>query len=146
MGLLDMGCEYMCYASDITCSYPLRGVFTPDQRLVFEAVLDAQTQIFAAMRPGVPWQDMHRLMWRVILTHLRAGGLLSGDVDAMLAAELGAVFTPHGLGHLIGIDTHDERRRASNPRPSLSRCCCCGALLLSAPLAELLLLLRTCCY
>ena len=74
---------------------------------MYEAVLDAQRQIFAQMRPGVPWQTMHKLMWRVTLTHLRAAGLLVGDVDAMMDANLGRVFTPHGLGHLIGIDTHD---------------------------------------
>ena len=46
-------------------------------------------------------------MWRVTLTHLTAGGLLIGDLDEMLEANLGATFTPHGLGHLIGVDTHD---------------------------------------
>ena len=107
MALLDMGCEYMCYASDITCSFPVSGTFSADQRMIYETVLDAQRQIFAMMRPGVAWQDMHRLMWRVTLTHLRAADLLVGDVDDMLAANLGAVFIPSGLGHLIGIDTHD---------------------------------------
>ena len=107
MALLDMGCEYFCYASDITCSFPVSGDFTPDQRLVYEAVLDAQRQILGQMRPGVAWSDMHALMWRVILTHLRRHGLVVGEVEDMLAANLGQVFTPHGLGHLIGIDTHD---------------------------------------
>ena len=107
MALLDMGCEYMCYSSDITCSFPLSGAFTPDQRMVYETVLEAQKQILTAMRPGVPWPDMHMLMWRVTLTRLRDAGVLAGDVDAMLDANLGRVFTPHGLGHLIGIDTHD---------------------------------------
>jgi len=107
MALLDMGCEYSFYASDITCSFPVSGVYTADQRLVYEAVLDAQKHILAVMRPGVPWSDMHRLMWRVTLTHLKQGGLVIGDLEEMLTANLGQVFTPHGLGHLIGIDTHD---------------------------------------
>jgi Xaa-Pro dipeptidase len=69
------------------------------------------------MRPGVPWPEMHRLMWRVTLTHLRDAGVLTGDVDAMLAANLGAVFIPCGLGHLIGIDTHDVGGYLKNTPP-----------------------------
>ena len=107
VALLDMGCEYHFFASDITCSFPVGGLYTPDQRMVHEAVLDAQYRILDAMRPGVSWSDMHTLMWRVILTHLTTAGLLVGEVDDMIAANLGYVFTPHGLGHLIGVDTHD---------------------------------------
>jgi len=107
MALLDMGCEYSFYASDITCSYPISGSFSADQRAVYEAVLDSQRQIFAAMRPGVMWADMHKLMWRVNLTHLTRAGLIVGELEEMLAANLGQIFTPHGLGHLIGVDTHD---------------------------------------
>ena len=51
--------------------------------------------------------DMHKLAERKILEHLLAYGALKGDVDAMMEARLGAVFMPHGLGHFIGIDTHD---------------------------------------
>lgn len=50
---------------------------------------------------------MHRLAEKVILQELKAGGLLQGDVDEMLKAHLGAVFMPHGLGHLMGLDVHD---------------------------------------
>ena len=56
---------------------------------------------------GVSWVAMHRLSQRVILEELRDMGLLKGDVDAMMAAHLGAVFMPHGLGHLMGLDVHD---------------------------------------
>ena len=105
--LLDMGAEYHCYTSDITCSYPVSGTFTAEQRLVYETVLECQKQIMEAMRPGVSWPDMHRLMWRVTLERLVSFGVLQGDVDEMLDAELGAVFIPCGLGHLIGCDTHD---------------------------------------
>ena len=50
---------------------------------------------------------MHRLSWRVLLEELKAVGLLQGDVDEMMKIDLGAVFMPHGLGHLMGIDVHD---------------------------------------
>ena len=109
MALLDMAAEYHCYASDITCSFPLSGSFSPDQRLVYEGVLGAQRAVLTAMRPGVSWLALHEVALRQILSALRKGGVLRRDasLDEMLAAELGATFMPHGLGHLIGIDTHD---------------------------------------
>jgi len=107
MCLFDMGGEFNCYASDITCSFPASGTFSPDQKLVYEAVLDAQWSVMDAMAPGVCWVDMHTIAYKTILTHLLAGGLLTGTVEEMMAANLGATFMPHGLGHFIGIDTHD---------------------------------------
>jgi Xaa-Pro aminopeptidase len=66
MLLLDMGAEYHCYASDITCSFPASGRFTPDQRVVFEAVQAMQFAVMDALRPGVAWKDMHGA-WRPAL-------------------------------------------------------------------------------
>lgn len=105
--LIDAGGEYHGYAADITCTFPSSGKFTPEQRVVYEAVLDAHTKVIASMKPGVSWLDMHTLAERTILSGLAAGGFLAGDLDEMMAANLGSVFMPHGLGHLIGIDTHD---------------------------------------
>lgn len=121
LALLDMGCVYHCYSSDITCTFPVSGTFTADQRMIYEAVLDAQRQIMAAMKPGVSWVDMHRLMWRVELTHLRDGGLLRGDIDEMLQTDLPAVFMPAGLGHLIGIDVHDVGGYLKDCPPRIDR-------------------------
>ena len=56
---------------------------------------------------GVPWSKMHQLAERVILEDLKSAGLLKGSVDDMMAVHLGAVFMPHGLGHLMGLDVHD---------------------------------------
>lgn len=105
--LLDMGVEYHCYASDITNTVPVSGVYTAEQAAVYDAVLAAQRAVVGAIRPGVPWTEMHRLAERTILEGLRAAGLLSGDVADMIDADVGALFMPHGLGHLIGVDTHD---------------------------------------
>ena len=122
LALLDMGAEYHCYASDITCSFPIvdaakggGGGFTAAQRLVYEAVLDAQRAVLGALRPGASYADLHELAEAAILRALLAGGVLSraghdsdeAAVAAMMAAGLGAVFMPHGLGHLMGLDTHD---------------------------------------
>ncbi|RDX74139.1 Xaa-Pro dipeptidase, partial [Mucuna pruriens] len=107
MALFDMGAEYHFYGSDITCSFPVNGKFTSDQSLIYNAVLDAHNAVISAMKPGVNWVDMHILAEKVILESLKRGHIILGDVDDMMAARLGAVFMPHGLGHFLGIDTHD---------------------------------------
>ncbi|CAF0961215.1 unnamed protein product [Rotaria sordida] len=107
MCLFDMGGEYYCYASDITCSFPVSGRFTNEQRIIYEAVLDANRQVMKNVRPDVSWVDMHLLAERTQLGHLKQAGLIQGDIDEMMDVRLGALFMPHGLGHMIGIDTHD---------------------------------------
>ncbi|KAA0192395.1 hypothetical protein HAZT_HAZT002416 [Hyalella azteca] len=115
-----MGAEYYCYSADITCSFPANGKFSDDQRLVYNAVLAANQAVFEAVKPGVKWDDMHLLSYRVMLQKLKDGGLLRGDVDAMIDADIGAVFQPHGLGHLLGMDVHDSGGYLPHcpPRPS----------------------------
>uniref|UniRef100_A0A672ZIV2 Xaa-Pro dipeptidase n=1 Tax=Sphaeramia orbicularis TaxID=375764 RepID=A0A672ZIV2_9TELE len=107
MCLFDMGGEYYCYSSDITCSFPANGKFTADQRAIYEAVLKSSRAVMAAIKPGVKWTDMHRLADRVHLEELVKVGILKGSVEDMLKVHLGSVFMPHGLGHLLGIDVHD---------------------------------------
>ena len=108
MCLFDMGAEYHCYCSDITCSFPANGRFTAEQREVYETCHEAVLAVEGAMRPGVNWADMHRLANRTIIAGLlKRGYLQGGSVEEMDAANLGAVFMPHGLGHLMGLDTHD---------------------------------------
>jgi Xaa-Pro dipeptidase len=109
MCLLDMGTEYHCYVSDITCSFPANGTFTDDQAAVFNCVLDCQEQVMEAMRPGVPWIDMHALTYKVIAKHLLSIGICRAeyDVETLVAAGLPNFFMPHGLGHYMGLDTHD---------------------------------------
>lgn len=109
MMLSDMGCEISCYCSDITCSYPIasNGKFTEDQRFIFETVALCQTKVMRAMAVGVEWASMHELTYRTICERLVEWGVLVGPVDAMMEANVGSFFMPHGLGHLIGCDTHD---------------------------------------
>lgn len=107
MCLFDMGCEYYCYASDITCSFPANGKFTEQQKLIYEAVYKSSRAVMAAAKPGVSWVDMHKLADKTHLEELKAGGLLQGNVEDMLKVHLGAVFMPHGLGHFMGCDVHD---------------------------------------
>mmetsp|Transcript_880 Transcript_880/g.1900 ORF Transcript_880/g.1900 Transcript_880/m.1900 type:complete len:508 (-) Transcript_880:1149-2672(-) len=107
MCLLDMGGEYHCYGSDITCSYPANGRFSDQQALIYNAVLRARNAVIESLKPGVAWEEMHLLAESVILEDLRRHDYLNGSLDEMMESRLGAVFMPHGLGHLIGVDTHD---------------------------------------
>ncbi|XP_063221141.1 xaa-Pro dipeptidase isoform X2 [Bacillus rossius redtenbacheri] len=107
MCLFDMGGSYCGYASDITCSFPVNGKFTADQKAVYNAVLQASLAVFQAVKPGVSWVDMHILSNKVMLQELKDYGLLKGNVDDMMKAGLAEVFQPHGLGHLMGLDVHD---------------------------------------
>ncbi|RNA11856.1 Xaa-Pro [Brachionus plicatilis] len=119
--LFDMGGEYYCYASDITCTFPSNGKFSPRQKIIYEATLRANRAVLNAVKPGVTWYDMHLLADRVILEDLKAAGLLVGEVNEMLEHRISALFFPHGLGHMLGIDTHDVGGYPDNtqrPKPS----------------------------
>lgn len=107
MCLFDMGGEYHCYTSDITCSFPANGKFTEKQKGIYNAVLKSSRAVMNAVKPGVSWVDMHLLSDRVNLEELKKIGILRGDVDDMMKVRLGAVFMPHGLGHFLGCDVHD---------------------------------------
>ena len=63
--------------------------------------------VIDSMKPGVSWVAMHRLATLTLLEHLKRAGVLQGDVEEMVAVNLGATFFPCGLGHFIGGDTHD---------------------------------------
>ena len=102
-----MGGEYYCYGSDITCTFPSNGKFNEKQKIVYEAVLRANRAVLEAAKPGVSWVDMHLLSDRVILEDLKKAGLVKGDIEEMLEHRISAIFFPHGLGHFLGIDTHD---------------------------------------
>lgn len=87
-----LGAEYHCYCSDVTCSFPVSGTFTETQRVVFEAVHEAQRAVMNAMKPGVSWARMHELAEATILKALINGGILIGKVDDMLAVNLGKLY------------------------------------------------------
>lgn len=108
MLLFDMGAEYAGYTADITVSFPATGKFTDNQKFVYRTCYKANRAVIAAMKPGVTWPSMHRLAEAVILEEFLTEGLLQGGtLDDMKAAYMGAIFMPHGLGHLIGLDVHD---------------------------------------
>ncbi len=106
--VLDSGAEsFMHYASDITRSYPVSGKFTNLQRDIYSAVLDAQVQSIRQIRPGKKYKEIHLLASKIITEHLKDVGLMKGNADDAVAAGAHALFFPHGLGHMMGLDVHD---------------------------------------
>ncbi len=106
--LVDAGAEGPHgYASDITRTWPVSGTFTPRQRDVYAAVLAANEAAIELVRPGVAYKDVHLCAARVLAQALVDWGLLRGDVDGLVEQGAHAVFFPHGVGHLLGLDVHD---------------------------------------
>ncbi|MBZ0111344.1 MAG: aminopeptidase P family protein [Thermoanaerobaculia bacterium] len=95
------------YVSDITRTFPVSGRFDGRQRAVYETVLAAQQAALSVIAPGVPYADVHRVAGRTLAEGLVALGILRGNADEAEAAGAHALFMPHGLGHMMGLDVHD---------------------------------------
>jgi Xaa-Pro dipeptidase len=105
--LIDAGAEYKGYAADISRCFPKNGSFTETQAELYDIVLKAQMETISSARPGVKMEDLHLHAAQVILEGLKAAGYLKGDVKDMMKKNVFALFFPHGLGHFMGLDTHD---------------------------------------
>lgn len=105
--LVDAGAEWGCYASDITRTFPISGKFTKESRAIYDIVLKMQEDCIAMLKEGVAWDDVHLLAHKVAIDGLLSLGILKGDADEILKARTSAAFLPHGLGHYLGMDTHD---------------------------------------
>ncbi|RYO95338.1 hypothetical protein DL766_007527 [Monosporascus sp. MC13-8B] len=105
--LLDAGAEWQNYAADITRTFPISGKFSQKSRAIYDIVLKMQTDTIAELRDGVSWDDVHLLAHKVAIDGLLALGILKGDKEEILRARTSAAFLPHGLGHYLGLDTHD---------------------------------------
>lgn len=106
--LCDAGAETtMGYCCDITRTVPVGGKFTARQRDVYEIVLQANLHAFEMSEPGKLYRDIHLEACRVIVEGLKAIGVMKGDTQEAVAAGAHALFMPHGLGHMMGLDVHD---------------------------------------
>lgn len=105
--LLDAGGEYRCYAADVTRTFPIKGRFSVESRGVYDVVLRMQEVCMGMLRAGVVWDDVHDLAHQVAIEGLLAIGILKGEKDAILKSRTSVAFFPHGLGHYLGMDTHD---------------------------------------
>ena len=95
------------YASDITRTYPVSGTFSVRQREIYQAVLDSLMHSLASVQAGRPFRDSHLVAARTMTDSLQQIGLMRGNLDESVAAGAHALFFPHGLGHMMGLDVHD---------------------------------------
>jgi Xaa-Pro aminopeptidase len=105
--LIDAGCEYDYYASDVTRTFPVNGRFTAEQRAIYEIVLRAQKSSIEAVRPGVTLGDIHDGAVRTITEGLIELGLLNGDLDSLIEEKKYEAFYMHRTSHWLGMDVHD---------------------------------------
>lgn len=106
--LNDSGAESSgYYASDITRTYPVSGKFTPRQAEIYQIVLDAQLAAIGMIKPKISYVDVHIEVSRIIAEGLKSVGLMKGNPADVVEAGAHALFMPHGIGHMLGLDVHD---------------------------------------
>jgi len=121
--LVDAGAEVAGYASDITRTYPVAAKFTGVQRDLYDLVLDVQTAAIIAAGPGVEYKQLHMEASERMASGLAYLGILRGEGASLVEQDAQALFFPHGLGHMLGLATHDVggclAGRVPSDRPTL---------------------------
>jgi len=112
--LIDAGAEYHGYGTDITRTYPVNGVFTPEQEEVYNMVLEIQYRVITRVYPGASLSTLQKYAIEYTCDHLTSYGYLSSGVSKCINDRLYYYFYPHGVSHLIGIDVHDRGDPDSN--------------------------------
>ena len=107
LALCDAGCELDDYCSDNTRTMPVTGKFTQRQLEIYKIVEECHDYVLDVAKPGVKYADVHFAVCRRMTERLKELGLMKGDTDEAIAAGAHAMFLPHGLGHMMGMDVHD---------------------------------------
>ena len=107
LALCDAGCELDDYCSDNTRTMPVTGKFTQRQLEIYSIVEACHDYVLQVAKPGVKYADVHFAVCRLMTERLKELGLMKGDVDEAVRAGAHAMFLPHGLGHMMGMDVHD---------------------------------------
>ena len=105
--LCDAGCELDDYCSDHTRTMPVNGRFTQRQLEIYSIVEECHDYVLQVAKPGVKYMDVHFAVCRLMTERLKELGLMKGDTDEAVRAGAHAMFLPHGLGHMMGMDVHD---------------------------------------
>jgi Xaa-Pro aminopeptidase len=105
--LVDAGCEWNGFTSDITRTFPASGRFSKEQRALYEVVLRAQKEAIARVRPGATLKELSEHATAVLVEGLLSLGLLAGDARALVEGKEHKAFYPHSLSHWLGMDVHD---------------------------------------
>ena len=107
LALCDAGCELDDYCSDNTRTYPVNGKFSQRQLEIYSIVEACHDYTLKVAKPGVKWFDVHMDICRLMTDKLKEIGLMKGDTEEAVQAGAHAMFLPHGLGHMMGMDVHD---------------------------------------
>ena len=107
LALCDAGCELNDYCSDHTRTMPVNGKFSQRQLEIYSIVEECHDYVLQVAKPGVKYADVHFAVCRQMTERLKELGLMKGDTDEAVAAGAHAMFLPHGLGHMMGMDVHD---------------------------------------
>ncbi|PJI29987.1 Xaa-Pro aminopeptidase [Acinetobacter pseudolwoffii] len=105
--LIDAAAEYQFYASDITRTFPVNGKFSPEQKALYDIVLDAQVAAINAVQIGNSYKEPHNVAVRILVQGLLDLGLMQGNIDEIIEKEAFRQFYMHGTGHWLGMDVHD---------------------------------------
>ncbi|MFW1857784.1 Xaa-Pro aminopeptidase [Acinetobacter defluvii] len=105
--LIDAACEYELYASDITRTFPVNGTFSPEQKALYQVVLDAQIAAIDAVRIGNSYKEPHHVAVKILVQGLLDLGIMQGDLEEIIETEKYRQFYMHGTGHWLGMDVHD---------------------------------------
>ncbi len=105
--LVDAAAEWECYCADVTRTFPLSGTFNKESEEIYTIVKSMQDGCLAMLRAGVQWEEVHGLAHEIAIEGLLALGILRGDKMEVFKAGTSVAFFPHGLGHYLGMDTHD---------------------------------------
>ncbi|KAG0358781.1 hypothetical protein BG005_001849 [Podila minutissima] len=108
MVLIDAACEADCYGSDVTRTFPVNGRFTSEQADIYNLVLEMQNSIISRMCQGVEWGEMAILSKKIGVLGLKKLGILEGDDTDLIESNIISIYYPHGLGHLLGLNVHDD--------------------------------------
>lgn len=108
--LIDAGCEYQNYASDITRTFPANGIFSKEQRAIYELVLAAQLAGIKAIKPGASWMAAQSVIVKIITQGLIDLGILKGNLENLIEKNAYFPFYMHRSGHWLGLDVHDVGR------------------------------------
>ena len=107
LALCDCGCELDDYCSDNTRTFPVANKFTQRQLEIYSIVEACHDYTLVVAKPGVKWMDVHMNVCRLMTEKLKELGLMKGDTEEAVKAGAHAMFMPHGLGHMMGMDVHD---------------------------------------
>jgi len=116
--LVDAGAEVQGYASDVTRTFPAAGRFKGIQRDLYQLVLEVQETAIAGVRPGKEYRDLHMAAATQIAQGLIDLGILTGSAASLVDRDVHALFFPHGLGHMLGLATHDAGGCLAGRKPS----------------------------